>query len=91
MDVDALLTVEGVWALTLQDRGEENRVAVASTPPVAPSSRFRVGLPKLAWFLSGLGGPELSELLPRPSRKSFRLSEEELRLSCTASHASSYR
>lgn len=91
MNVDALLTVEGVWALTLQDSGEEKRDDVASTPPMAPSSRCRVDLPKLAWLVSGLGGLELSELLPRPSRKSFRLSEEELRLSCTASHASSYR
>lgn len=90
-NVSALLTVEGVWALTLQDRGEEKRDDVASTPPMVPSSWFGVGLLKPAWFVSGLGGLELSELLPRPSRKSFRLNEEELRLSCTASHASSYR
>lgn len=39
--------------------------------------------------LSGLGGLEESEPLVRPSRKSFRLREEELRLSCTCSETSS--
>lgn len=57
------LTVEGVGADTPQDKGEQNIDDIASSPPTAPSPRFREGLSCLAWLLSGLGGLELSEPL----------------------------
>lgn len=62
----------------------------ASSSSAAPPARFR-GLSCLVKLLSGVGGPEESEplQLPSSSRKSFLLNEEELRLSWTASHATS--
>lgn len=81
------LTVEGVRTDAPQVNGEEKTEDRASSSqplntPLAPSpcGTCREVL-CVAWLLSGLGGVELSEPLPRPSRKSFRLKDEELRLS----------
>ncbi|KAF3841956.1 hypothetical protein F7725_023907 [Dissostichus mawsoni] len=89
---------EGVGADTPQDKGEAKMEETVSpsepaAPPADPPPRFRESLPCDVWILSGLAGQELSEPLkaPWPSRKSFLLKEEELRLSCTASHGSSMR
>ena len=72
---------------------ETGSPAEPTAPPADPPPRFRESLPCVVWILSGLAGQELSEPLkaPWPSRKSFLLKEEELRLSCTASHGSSMR
>lgn len=71
-----------------QDKGEEKMEDTPSPsgitfPSVASSDSFS---PRL--YRSGLGGVELSEPLPLPSRKSFLLKDEELRVSCTVSHGS---